>query len=337
MPILTKEILDNLQRRVASKDQLAKIDTFTINNGPGSGGRYLSVRCLSGMRLRVALDRGFDIDELEFAGQQLGWHGPSGHVAPAVTTADQEAGTGLLRAFSGFMVTCGYDYFGGGRTGSASHFGYALRELQHYPLHGRATFLRSNLLEARIDWTHSNGPVVRLVADMRQAGLFGENLCCTRNITIPVGDGQILIEDGVRNEGMTKAPHMILYHLNLGYPLIGNGTVIEGLPADDAMPSKLPDLTQPQSEAFRFLPRSDCATAIKVIGAGGYSLSIEPLSSSFRYIGQWWNHYDGMECIGIEPASSLMPGLDGGEWTPEHWLEPGDAEHYRLRLSISTC
>jgi hypothetical protein len=289
---------------------------------------------MSGLRLRVALDRGFDIDELEFRGRQIGWHGPGGAAGPGIAAPDQEDGTGLLRAFSGFMITCGYDTFGGARTGPADHFGYALRPRQHYPLHGRASFLPAELLGARIDWDDAEGPTAILHARMRQAGLFGENLSCARRIRIAVETGRIEVEDTVRNDGMTRAPHRMLYHLNLGHPLIDAGTSVSGLPEDPAMPAILPELPQPRAEAFRFVPREDCARAVRVTAPDGLSLAVEPASPSLRYVGQWWNHYDGMECMGIEPASASMPGPDA-EGTLDPLLEPGEAVTYRFVLRLS--
>lgn len=335
MPGRDRETLEALRHRVANDDQLAKIDIVQSQNGPGAGARYLIGRTISGLRFRIAMDRGFDIDELEFRGQQLGWHGPAGSAGRTIANPDQEGGTGPLRGFSGFMITCGYDYFGGPRRGPADHFGYALREAQYYPLHGRAAFLPANLLVARIDWDYIDGPSIVLIAEMRQAGLFGENLCCTRTVTVPLGRPEVNVTDVVRNDGMTKAPHQILYHLNLGFPLVGIGTRIDGLPDHTDMPAVLPDLPQPQIENFRFEKRTDCAEAITVTNSAGMSLSIHPDSQSFKHIGQWWNHYEGMECIGIEPASADMPGFDGGEWSPERYLEPGESERYELTLGLS--
>lgn len=331
------ETLESLRRRVSNDDQLAKIDIFQSQNGPGTGARYLAARTISGLRFRIAMDRGFDIDELEFQGQQMGWHGPTGSAAPWVATPDQEDGTGPLRGFSGFLVTCGYDYFGGPRSGPADHFGYILRNKQYYPLHGRAAFLSANLLVARIDWEHDEGPSIVLVAEMRQAGMFGENLCCTRTVTVPLGRPKMCFQDIIRNDGMAPSPHHVLYHINLGYPLIDVGTRIDGYPEFPGMPATLPALPQPKEETVRFEKREACAEKICISSVAGLSLSIYPRSPSFKIIGQWWNHYEGMECIGVEPASANMPSLDGGEWAPERFLEPGEREFYQLELELGTA
>lgn len=335
MTTYDRDDLLRLRAELTHPHQIARLDQVTVANGPATGARYLIGRTIAGLGFRIAIDRGFDLEELSYRGQQLGWHGPMGAAGPGATTPDQEDGRGPLRAFSGFLVTCGYDFFGPARTGSAAHFGYALRETQHYPLHGRAAFLRADLQIATIDWDHPDGPTIVLQAEMRQAGLFGENLVNRRRIEISVGSPRLTLSDRVSNEGMTKAPHQILYHVNLGFPLIGEGTTIDGLPPNDAMPERLGPLSRTPGESFRFERRADCADSISVTSAGGTRLSLHPESPSFRYIGQWWNHYAGMECIGIEPASAAMPALEDQPWQPERFLEPGEAEHYRLGIAVA--
>lgn len=335
MPDYSPSGLRELRRRVANDSQIARVELVQALNGAGAGSRYILCRTISGITLRVAVDRGFDIDELAFEGQQIGWQGPSGNVGAGATTPDQEGGNGLLRGFSGFMVTCGYDYFGGARTGPAEHFGYALRDRQFYPLHGRASLLRADILASRIDWDHPEGPTIELMAEMRQAALFGENLVCLRRITIGVGTPTLRVEDVIRNDGMKRSPHQILYHLNFGYPLIDAGTRIEGYPRNDAMPATLPDMPQPQSESFRFEKRQDCAERIRLTAESGLSVALHPETPSFRYVGQWWNHYDGMECIGVEPASADMPSLNGSDWRPERHLDPGEQERYVLSFELT--
>lgn len=334
MTNLDRDQLRQLRTRVTHDTQIVRLDQVTVANGGATGARYLIGRTIAGLGFRIAMDRGFDIEELSFRGQQLGWHGPMGATGPGTIMPDQEDGRGPLRAFSGFMITCGYDFFGPARTGGADHFGYGLRETQHYPLHGRASFLRADLQVAMIDWEHADGPTIVLQAEMRQAGLFGENLVNRRRIEIAIGTARAVLTDTIRNDGMTRAPHQVLYHINLGAPLIGEGTRIDGLPEDPDMPALLGPLPESMPESFRFEDRAACAERVSVTSAAGTRLSIHPDSPAFRRIGQWWNHYAGMECIGIEPASADMPAADAAPWEPERFLAPGESETYRLVFEV---
>lgn len=55
---------------------------------------------------------------------------------------------------------------------------------------------------------------------MREAELFGENLTLRRTITTRYGENRICIEDEITNEGFRREPMMLLYHMNVGYPLL---------------------------------------------------------------------------------------------------------------------
>ena len=325
-----------LRRRVAHDAQIARLDQVEVREGPARGSRALLGRTPSGLRFRVALDRGFDLEELEFRGRQLGWHGPSGLVAPDAASPDQEGGLGLLRAFSGFLITCGYDHFGPARTGPADHFGYGLRERQAYPLHGRAAFLPATLTRAEIVWDEPGEPAIVITGEVRQAGLFGEVLVNRRRYVVPLERPELTIEDRVTNEGLRSVPHRMLYHVNLGWPLVDVGTLVSGLPEDSAMPSPIPAGVEPV-ERFRFVTREACAESVTVANPaldGGLALSLTPASPSLRHVGQWWNPYAGMSCLGVEPASAPMPPPGGEPWHPDRWLEPGETETYRLAFRV---
>lgn len=53
-----------------------------------------------------------------------------------------------------------------------------------------------------------------------------------RTISAKLGESKIHIYDTVENQGFTQTPFMLLYHMNFGYPLVDEGTVLEtNLPA----------------------------------------------------------------------------------------------------------
>lgn len=332
MPTYTTDEIDALRRYAASDNQLVRVEQTVSANGPDAGSRAISVRTLSGLAVRIVPDRGLDIDEFGFEGRQLGWHGPAGR-ATNFGSPDQEDGLGLLRGFGGFLLTCGYDFFGAPKTGPADHLGYVLRGRQHYPLHGRASFLRAEIEMVRVDWDGTHGPCVVVEGTLRQAALFGEHLENRRRIEIGIATPTLRLVDTVRNAGRTPVPHQMLYHINLGTPLIGPGTRIEGLPDDPAMPAVVLPPLEGAVEAFRFEPRAECADAIGVTNPNGLGLVLSELGPSFSHVGQWWNPYDGMGCVGIEPATASMPPFDDAPYDPSSWLEPGQSERHAFVLT----
>jgi hypothetical protein len=54
--------------------------------------------------------------------------------------------------------------------------------------------------------------------------VFGPSLELKRTISGTLGQASIRIQDEVTNYANTPAPHMLLYHLNFGWPLVDEGT-----------------------------------------------------------------------------------------------------------------
>jgi hypothetical protein len=57
-------------------------------------------------------------------------------------------------------------------------------------------------------------------AVVRQTALFGEVLSLKRRIELPVFGTTVRLRDQVRNDGYRPARHGVLYHFNVGYPLL---------------------------------------------------------------------------------------------------------------------
>jgi hypothetical protein len=58
---------------------------------------------------------------------------------------------------------------------------------------------------------------------VKQTSLFGVNLELRRTISSTIGGPAIRVHDVVTNRGPTTVPHMMLYHCNLGWPIIDEG------------------------------------------------------------------------------------------------------------------
>ena len=51
----------------------------------------------------------------------------------------------------------------------------------------------------------------------------GENLLLRRRISAVMGESRFFIDDIVTNEGPRAWPHMMLYHVNVGFPVVDAG------------------------------------------------------------------------------------------------------------------
>lgn len=202
----------------------AEIRLMQSIDGPSTGSRTLFIRTPSGLSIELALDRGGDIHRLSYQAKELGWHSAVDGVGfwPA---QDSEEGLGFLRGFDGFLVTCGLDSHGVPNQTDASHFLYPLRQKNHHPLHGRIMAQKAELVLKEIDW-NNDCINVRLVT--RQATVFGEVLELARHYKIGLSRPTIIIKDTVYNRGFQPTRHGILYHFNIGYPLLDKGTRLIG-------------------------------------------------------------------------------------------------------------
>src|SRR2546421_550630 len=60
--------------------------------------------------------------------------------------------------------------------------------------------------------------------EVLQAALFGEQLLLRRRIEARVGESRLQIHDEVENLGHDPTPHMYLYHVNVGFPVVDEGS-----------------------------------------------------------------------------------------------------------------
>ena len=58
---------------------------------------------------------------------------------------------------------------------------------------------------------------------VRQEIVYGENLLLTRRYEAEVGTSSFTLHDVVRNDGFYPTPHQLLYHFNIGYPVVDDG------------------------------------------------------------------------------------------------------------------
>ncbi len=334
-----------LLRRIGRLEQVAGIIPGNYDDGPERSVRYLDLRSGGGLEARVMVDRGFDIGELRFSGIPLSWRSTNGFRAPNLHVAEEEKGAGLLRSMDGMMVTCGLDHVRGAAEGPAGHFG-PRRDTALYPLHGRISQAPARFLSQGENWDdtdcsfHCEGLI-------RQSMMYGETLELQRRIEMPLGGTSLSITDRVRNAGHRSTPHMQLYHLNFGFPL---------LDADAALllpPSRGPQaetragfLTQqvPSAEAVDEILEvdpvsgSDGRVSVALVNAnlnGGLAVQVDYDARTLPAL-QIWRHFGfGMNVLAIEPATHHAAKRAALEQAGQiRFMEPGEEIIYSLTLSI---
>ena len=207
---------------IGHDSQVYRIEEHRLSGGRGDGLRLLEVSNGKGLQMTVSPDRCADISRLSFRGINMSYFSPCGYVAPAYYD-DQE--DGWLKSFTaGYLTTCGLRSVGTPSTDRGVR----------YPLHGTI----ANTPAERCFWGEEKTPegtdlVIRaLIKDER---IFGPKLRMDREIRISTRENEFTITDRIENTGDDEEGIEILYHMNMGYPLLDEDSLVE-IPSVEVIP-----------------------------------------------------------------------------------------------------
>ena len=203
-----------LGRRIGRAEQLGGIREFTLSDGRALGVRAFDVSSGAGLRFTSVADRALDVCSVEFRGIPLVWLGPGGVAAPQYYQPSN--GDFARNFFGGLFTTCGLGNFGPAGVDVYGEFG----------MHGRINHLPAEHVAARTVWDEDSC-TFEISGTISEAQMFGENLMLQRTLRIELGTNKLLLHDIVSNNGGTTRPHMLLYHCNMGFPLLDTGSILE--------------------------------------------------------------------------------------------------------------
>lgn len=195
---------------IGHDSQVYGIEEHRLVGGKGDGMRLLEVNNGKGLELTVSLDRAADISRLRFRGINMSYFSPCGYVAPAYY--DCVGGNWLKSFTAGFLTTCGLRAVGSP----------CVDEGEELPLHGTI----ANQPAESAYWFEENGELV-VRATVKDEVIFAPKLRLMREIRVSLEKNEVTICDTIENTGDTKQPLEILYHMNMGYPLLDEDSVVE--------------------------------------------------------------------------------------------------------------
>ncbi len=204
---MNKEEKSKLFQYVGDVSQVFYAKSYRFEGGKADGMHAVDVSNGTGLLFTVYLDRAMDIGHLSFKGYNASFISKCG-----VTSAKNfdDKGLGWLKTFTaGFLTTCGLTQVGSPCKSDGEELG----------LHGVITSIPAEDVCIDIDLERST-PEITIKGRMRQGIIFGENLWLNREIKVKYGVNQIYINDFVENRGALERPYMMLYHFNIGYPLL---------------------------------------------------------------------------------------------------------------------
>jgi hypothetical protein len=325
---------DELRRYAGAMTQLSGIRLVELADGRVRGVRAAEVHTGSGLHFDVLLDRGLDIGRAEHAGRPLAWL----HPALGSPSLREPLGIGWLRTFGGGLVTtCGLD-----------HFGPPDPEGEGYALHGRASHLPAENVRVRQEW-QGDDYVLEVEGETRQSRLFGENLRLERKVSTRLGATSLVLEDRVTNEGFRPAPLAVLYHCNLGFPVVSPDSQllvrdVSVRPRDEAASAGLADhrLFAPPApgfaeQVFFHEPEVDAAglaTAAVVNRALGLGTFVRWRAAELPVLAHWKMIGEGEYVCGLEPSTHAMTPTrrEQRENGSMRDLAPGASVSFRLEI-----
>lgn len=203
---------------IGHPSQLCGVEEVRLVGGKGDGMQFLQLRNAAGLQMTISADRCADISRLIFKGDNFGYFSSCGYVSPAYY---DDTGNGWLKSFTaGFLTTCGLTAVGSPCTDDG----------EMLPLHGSI----GNTPCERIWWDEDAGTIY-IHAIINDSGIFARKIRMERTITVSKEESRFSITDTIENQGDTDTPIMILYHMNIGYPLLSENSIVE-IPSTEVKP-----------------------------------------------------------------------------------------------------
>ena len=197
---------------------------MTLGDGVERGIRMLEFRTGTGLRFTSLVDRALDIADCDFKGQAIGWHSPTGFRHPGLHEYEGEGGLGLGAILFRPAADLRPRPHPGHERGAGRQLQLSRRRASmRHSLHGRISTIPARLTGYGETW---DGDRCVLWAEgiVQQSAVFGEDLHLIRRIEADVGGNEIRISDRVVNHGFHRTPHMFFYHVNVGHPVLDEGS-----------------------------------------------------------------------------------------------------------------
>ncbi|MBR5191965.1 MAG: aldose 1-epimerase family protein [Clostridia bacterium] len=217
----------------------------------------------------------------------------------------------------GLLYTCGLDVIGGRRV----------------PFHGRI-----HNIPARLESLVVNEEGVTIVGEMEQTSLFGDKLVLRRTIKTAINSGTVEVSDVIKNVGYKDAEYCLLYHTNIGYPMLDAGaklkapiTFTRGYSSfDDEKIENFENMEEPLYEQEILFDHRLAKGEVELTNEKlGKKVKVEYDEKVMPYMAEWKSMVKGDYALGIEPGTAHL-GKDFATKT----LKPSESANFFLKVSV---
>lgn len=327
-----------LMSYIGDSAQVAGVERFTFDEGVETGIRAARVRSGGGLDFTVLFSRGMDVSCASYNGIPFAWVSATGAAHPHAFVPE---GRGWLQTFHGGLLTgCGLTNAGAANVDGDEQLG----------IHGRLSHIPAMETAGWTDWEDEEEPTVYVEGTMREATVFGDNLRLHRVISAPIGKSSLIITDTVHNVGFKTSPLMLLYHLNFGWPLLEDGTILRlpdgtiTTPRDsvaergiaDATSFSAPIAAYAEQCFYHDVPAREAKVELYNPRLR-FGVRIEWNKTELPHFTQWKMTGEGEYVCGIEPATCKVLGRaserDAGRLMT---IEPGECRRHRVTMTAFT-
>lgn len=313
-----------MNKYIGNELQLYGVEEMRRVGGKGDGMRILNVRNAAGLEFVVSLDRGGDITRLSAEGVNYGYMSACGYVSPKYYDKDG----GFPYAFTaGFFTTCGMTAVGPD----------CVDDGEKVAQHGTLSYTPCDNVMHYIE-----DDEIHIKLTFYDAGLFAYKLVLEREYICPLYENVIYLKDRIRNVGSKTSPLEILYHCNMGYPLLSENARVsipsEGITPsnehsksgiDDCLKMEKPQRDYTEMVYFHKVSGKPCVSIENLdIGKG---LNIKFDTKELKYFTQWKMMGEVDYVLGLEPGNCVPKSrAEVREAGMLEFLEPGDTREFNL-------
>jgi hypothetical protein len=330
-----------LEQRVGEFSQLGGIMPFVHDAGRSRGVRSLLVRTGTGFECEIVVDRALDVCDASYRGIPLAWHAPGGLAAPSYD--DAPSSNFARNFFGGLMTTCGLTAFGPAGSDADGAWGQ----------HGYIDHAPAENVSYRASWD-GDRCTLEITGTLRETQLFGPYLRLDRTWRIELGGNVLQLQDRVTNEGGRRVPHMLLYHCNAGFPIVGPDTVVQiaqrSMRArDDRAARGLAVWDRGGEPEAQFaeqvfihdpLPNEEGWAYARIVnpslGKNGMGFEVRFRPDDLPAVFSWRMLAEKTYVMAVEPAN--CPTIEGRIAARDRgtlpFLEPGESRSYELRFAV---
>lgn len=326
---MTELSRSRLERHSVDMRQFIDFRAATLSNGMQIIDAYNS----SGLQFSLLPGRGLDIWTASYNGQALTWLSQGSPYPP-------DSATPWLRLFNGgLLTTCGLSHAGDADVDTVTG--------ERRDLHGDFTRMQAYQIMQTGGW-QGEDYLLELSALVSEATLFGVQFRVHRTYRLRLGEPGFEIVDLVTNLHNAPVPFMLLYHFNLGYPLIKDGTrwfssssSVHGY--NEAAREQMHQSRQyteaeegHQSAVFCHRVTADeNRTAIAGLTNEDYGVVVEWDTQFAPYLTQWKNLRTGIFVCGLEPGNCIPEGQNRArEYSRLVQLDVGETQEFRLKFHV---